>query len=120
MRMSRSTITLSHSIHALTNRLKNAAAHKSRFVSMSIAATLVVTASILIPNSAREVHAARSAALVRQAAAQFLTLPFEPTNSMNILSGWYYSSSGGFHGGIDYINGYVDGVGSWRTFPVIA
>jgi murein DD-endopeptidase MepM/ murein hydrolase activator NlpD len=38
---------------------------------------------------------------------------------MHILSGWYYSGGGGFHGGIDFINGGVNSRG-WRTFPVIA
>jgi hypothetical protein len=39
---------------------------------------------------------------------------------MAILSGWYYSSSGGLHNGIDYINGSVSGLRTWKTFPVLA
>lgn len=53
------------------------------------------------------------------AATPFLTLPFVPNSNMHVLSGWYYSGGGGFHGGIDYINGGVNN-GGWRTFPVIA
>jgi len=53
-------------------------------------------------------------------ATPFLTLPFAPNGNMRILSGWYYSGGGGFHGGIDYVNGNVNNVGGWRTFPVIA
>lgn len=49
----------------------------------------------------------------------FLTLPFYPTETMNILSGWYYSGSGGSHGGIDFINGTVN-QSRWSTFPIIA
>ena len=50
----------------------------------------------------------------------FLSLPFAPNANMSILSGWYYSSSGGLHNGIDYINGNVNNLRSWSTFPVIA
>jgi hypothetical protein len=39
---------------------------------------------------------------------------------MNILSGWYYSGSGGLHNGIDYINGNVSRPRTWTTFPVLA
>jgi hypothetical protein len=39
---------------------------------------------------------------------------------MNILSGWYYSGSGGLHNGIDYINGNVNSPKTWKTFPVLA
>jgi murein DD-endopeptidase MepM/ murein hydrolase activator NlpD len=49
----------------------------------------------------------------------FLTLPFEPNGRMEILSGWYYNG-GGFHGGIDFINGSYSNISSWQTFPVIA
>jgi murein DD-endopeptidase MepM/ murein hydrolase activator NlpD len=56
----------------------------------------------------------------QQAPVPFLTLPFEPSAEMSVLSGWYYSSSGGFHGGIDYIKGNVNNVRGWQTFAVIA
>ena len=49
----------------------------------------------------------------------FLTLPFQSTSRMQILSGWYYNG-GGFHGGIDFINGNYTNVSGWRTFPVFA
>jgi murein DD-endopeptidase MepM/ murein hydrolase activator NlpD len=38
---------------------------------------------------------------------------------MEILSGWYYNR-GGYHGGIDFINGNYNHVSGWRTFPIIA
>src|SRR4051812_8573353 len=60
-----------------------------------------------------------SASPTRQSATPFLTLPFEPNGNMEVLSGWYYNG-GGYHGGIDFINGNYNGLGSWRTFPVIA
>src|SRR5437867_4947558 len=118
MRMSRPRITLSFSIRSLKNSLK-AAPHKSRSNIAGVAVAVVVSAS-LAPSSAPVAHAARNAAPVRQAAAQFLTLPFVPNSRMSVLSGWYYSGNGGFHGGIDYINGDVGNIGGWRTFPVIA
>jgi murein DD-endopeptidase MepM/ murein hydrolase activator NlpD len=39
---------------------------------------------------------------------------------MRVLSGWYYSGGGGFHGGIDFINGSPNSSRGWRTFEVIA
>ena len=55
-----------------------------------------------------------------QGTTPFLTLPFEPSTEMNILSGWYYSSSGGLHNGIDYISGGLKSPKTWKTFPVLA
>ena len=80
----------------------------------------IVAASVLAPGQGQVAQAARGASPVRQASAHFLTLPFVPNSRMSVLSGWYYSSSGGFHGGIDFINGDVNSIGGWRTFPVIA
>jgi hypothetical protein len=56
----------------------------------------------------------------QQGTTPFLTLPFEPSPSMNVLSGWYYSGSGGFHGGIDYIHGKPTTGRGWQTFRIIA
>jgi len=60
-----------------------------------------------------------TAAPTSQNRVPFLSLPFEATGSMQILSGWYYNG-GGFHGGIDFIKGSYNSLSSWRTFPVIA
>src|SRR3954470_11532047 len=117
MRILRSTITLSNSIRILKNSLNNSAPFKSRSIMVGAAVALAVAASALGSGSAPVAHAARSAAPVRQAAAQFLTLPFVPNGRMSVLSGWYYSGGGGFHGGIDFINGDVGSIGGWRTFP---
>ena len=82
--------------------------------------SLTVAAAAIAP-AAHEASARTTYVPVRQVAlAQFLTLPFVPNSNMHVLSGWYYSGGGGFHGGIDYINGSLNGYGRWRTFPVIA
>jgi murein DD-endopeptidase MepM/ murein hydrolase activator NlpD len=94
--------------------------YKSRSFVAGAALALAVAVSSLAAGPGQTAHAARGAAPVRQAAAQFLALPFVPNSRMSVLSGWYYSGGGGFHGGIDYINGGVDSIGGWRTFPVIA
>ena len=79
----------------------------------------IVAASALFPSAGITALAGSTAAPSQQGAAPFLTLPFEAGSNMSMLSGWYYSSSGGVHKGIDYINGGVNSRG-WRTFPVIA
>jgi murein DD-endopeptidase MepM/ murein hydrolase activator NlpD len=96
------------------------------FPRLSIKRSLVGIAALLLamtislfaiaPGGASAAHVAVPAGQPR---AQFLTLPFQPNGNMEILSGWYYNG-GGFHGGIDYINGNFNNLGSWRTFPVIA
>ncbi|HUP27475.1 MAG TPA: M23 family metallopeptidase [Chloroflexia bacterium] len=86
----------------------------------SLVALSSLVASVLFVSSGAPVSAAGTSAPVRQASAPFLTLPFEANSSMSVLSGWYYSSSGGFHGGIDYISGNVNSSRGWSTFPVIA
>src|SRR5438552_10925126 len=83
------------------------------------ALTLAATISLFAIAPGGTASAANVAVPAGQARAQFLTLPFQPNGNMEILSGWYYNG-GGFHGGIDYINGNFNNLGSWRTFPVIA
>lgn len=119
MRMSRSAFTLSSSIYLLTNALGITSDKKKRSILAVAALAISVATSALFAAHAPSVEAAGVSAPIRQPAASFLTLPFVPNGRMNILSGWYYSS-GGFHGGIDYVNGGINGFGSWRTFPVIA
>lgn len=80
-----------------------------------VAIALVVFVSLFAVASTPTANASTTA----QARAQFLTLPFEATGRMEILSGWYYNG-GGFHGGIDFINGDYGDLSSWRTFPIIA
>jgi murein DD-endopeptidase MepM/ murein hydrolase activator NlpD len=82
---------------------------------------MIFALSVLIPGS-MSVAEARPASATASAQTQtpFLTLPFVPNGGMSILSGWYYSSSGGFHGGIDYINGNVNNLRTWSTFQVVA
>lgn len=88
---------------------------------MGVALALVVAAAALFPGASGLAHAKVSAQAANgNTPAPFLTLPFEPTGRMHILSGWYYSSSGGLHNGIDYINGGLNSYGSWKTFPVLA
>ena len=82
------------------------------------AAALIMVASF-IASAPVETADAAGAAPVQKASAQFLTLPFQPNGTLSILSGWYYNG-GGYHGGIDYINGTYSGVRGWKTFPVIA
>jgi len=83
-----------------------------------LAILLAVTA--FAPGSGSVAQAQPASGTLASTPVPFLTLPFEPNAGMAILSGWYYSSSGGFHGGIDYINGSVNNLSSWKTFPVIA
>lgn len=82
------------------------------------ALALAMLASAFVPYAGNTAHAVT--AQQQLAPTPFLTLPFEATERMSILSGWYYSSSGGLHNGIDYINGSVDRLNTWRTFAVIA
>jgi murein DD-endopeptidase MepM/ murein hydrolase activator NlpD len=86
----------------------------SFIVGAALALALVVSA--FVPYAGNTAHAVAA----QQAPTPFLTLPFEATERMSILSGWYYSSSGGLHNGIDYINGSVNRLNTWKTFPVIA
>ena len=82
---------------------------------------LIFALSVLIPGSMSVAHAKpASATASAQTQTPFLTLPFVPNSGMSILSGWYYSSSGGFHGGIDYIKGSVNNLSTWSTFQVVA
>ena len=110
MRMSHPTFTLFSNIRSL---------HRTRSIATGAALMFVAFAAALFPVAAPTALAARTAAPVHQAGTPFLTLPFVPNSKMHVLSGWYYSGGGGFHGGIDYINGGVNSSG-WRTFPVIA
>jgi murein DD-endopeptidase MepM/ murein hydrolase activator NlpD len=87
----------------------------------SVKRTLVVTAAALLAITVSLVaivpgHTA-DAATVKP--TPFLTLPFQPNGNMEVLSGWYYNG-GGFHGGIDFINGSYSNMSSWHTFAVIA
>jgi murein DD-endopeptidase MepM/ murein hydrolase activator NlpD len=90
---------------------------RARSIVAAAALSLAVSAAAIAPSA--QVADARSTSAVPMTPVPFLTLPFAPNGNMHILSGWYYSSSGGFHGGIDFINGGVNSSG-WRTFPVIA
>lgn len=94
--------------------------NRARAIFASTAVAVAVAAAVLAPVASQTAFARTQNAPIRQNVTQFLTLPFEASDSMNILSGWYYSSSGGYHGGIDYINGNVNRVGGWKTFAVIA
>ncbi len=81
---------------------------------------LALAFSALIPGSMSVAQAQPLTAKAAGAPTPFLTLPFAPNAGMSILSGWYYSGSGGLHNGIDYINGSVNDLRSWNTFPLIA
>lgn len=89
-----------------------------RALLVSGAALAAIGVSVLAPVASDTASAGPQNAPIRKDAVPFLTLPFEATESMNILSGWNYSS-GGVNGGLDYINGSVNG-GRWSTFAVIA
>ncbi len=93
---------------------------KGKSVVAGAALAGVVIASAVIPSGSNVALAKTTSSPVRQVGGAFLTLPFEGTSRMSVLSGWYYSGGGGFHGGIDYINGSVNNMDSWRTFAVIA
>lgn len=93
---------------------------KVRSALLTTAFTVALAAYVLVPAIGSTSYASPNQAPPKQAGTPFLTLPFASTPSMSILSGWYYSGSGGFHGGIDYINGNVNSGGTWKTFPVIA
>ncbi len=80
----------------------------------------IVSASALFPSAGITAFAGNTIAPPKQATIPFLTLPFEAGSNMSMLSGWYYSSSGGLHNGIDFINGSVNSSRGWATFPVIA
>lgn len=97
-----------------------AASHRTRGIFATAAASIVLAASALSPASTSTADASNTNAPVGRPSAQFLTLPFAAGPNMNVLSGWYYSGSGGSHGGIDYVNGPVNNSRAWRTFPIIA
>ena len=81
---------------------------------------LAVGASALVPAVPAAEAASTNRAARQVTPMPFLTLPFPPSETMRVLSGWYYSGRGGFHGGIDYIKGSLNGVRGWQTFPIIA
>ena len=89
---------------------------KPRSILVIAAALLAISLFAFTATSANQASAAPTAS----AHTPFLTLPFESTARMQILSGWYYNGGGGFHGGIDFINGNYNRVSGWRTFPIIA
>lgn len=95
---------------------------RSKSLFLGAALALLTAAVTLAPSTGSPAHAAVATkpAAANNVPTPFLTLPFEPTERMQILSGWYYSGSSGMNKGIDYINGSVNGYGSWKTFPVIA
>ena len=95
--------------------LSSVSSKKHRSV-LAVVAGLAVALLAFTTTSATPASAAHPAGTPR---AQFLSLPFEANDSMQILSGWYYNG-GGFHGGIDFIKGSYNNLGSWRSFPVIA
>jgi murein DD-endopeptidase MepM/ murein hydrolase activator NlpD len=93
---------------------------RSRFsVKRTFIAASAILLAVTISLFAIAPSGTANAAPPKQSGPPFLTLPFQPTGNMEILSGWYYNG-GGYHGGIDYINGNYNSLGSWRTFPVIA
>src|SRR5207245_2921182 len=116
MRMSRFTLSSLSNIRSATRSIQSRAQVKARtLIAGGLLATSIAAAALFpagVPAQAAPAH--------QIAATPFLTLPFVPNSRMSILSGWYYSGGGGFHGGIDFINGSVNSIGSWRTFPVIA
>jgi murein DD-endopeptidase MepM/ murein hydrolase activator NlpD len=117
MRMFRFSLPSFSSIPTLKNPLKSA----TRSVIATAALTLAVAASVFFPGSSPSVDAKSSAyGIVAGPYTPFLTLPFQAGARMSVLSGWYYSGGGGFHGGIDFINGSVNNISGWETFPVIA
>lgn len=120
MRLSRSTI----SFLSKTQEKVLSPVSSSRRLRLSLLSTVAITmslvAAIILPGLSSTAQARSYYAPAGQASASFLTLPFTPTPRMSILSGWYYSGGAGFHGGIDYINGNVNNLNSWQTFPVIA
>ena len=121
MRMSRPCITLLSIIRPSTNQTDNYQNNKTQFIAASAFAATAIVASLFSPFGLPAAHASGTAKPAQKTAATpFLTLPFVPNSRMSVLSGWYYSGGGGFHGGIDYINGGVNDYGGWRTFPVIA
>src|SRR5689334_21942050 len=121
MRMTRSCISSFHRIRSRFRSSLDLARTNRRSTATRAFVVGAIAVSLFSPLASPAAHAARAAKpAAKIAATPFLTLPFVPNSRMSILSGWYYSGSGGFHGGIDYINGAVNGYGSWRTFPVIA
>jgi murein DD-endopeptidase MepM/ murein hydrolase activator NlpD len=122
MRTKRFCISSLSSIRARTKQTPETSPNKTRsIVTRAFIAVAIIALLIFSPFTSPAAYAAgKSKTAQRSATTPFLTLPFVPTGGMSILSGWYYSGGGGFHGGIDYINGGVNNVGGWRTFPVIA
>jgi len=121
MRMTRSSFSSFHRIRSLINSTPNVTHDKPRFIATRAFVAMVIAVSLFSPLALSAAHASSTARPAQRiAATPFLSLPFVPNSRMSILSGWYYSGGGGFHGGIDYINGGVNDFGGWRTFPVIA
>ncbi|MFL5733445.1 MAG: M23 family metallopeptidase [Chloroflexia bacterium] len=121
MRMTRPCFSSFYRICSLIGSSFDFSPANHRFTVVRAFVAVAVLISLFSPfasPAALATPAARPAA--KMAATPFLSLPFVPNSRMNILSGWYYSGRGGFHGGIDYINGGVNSSGGWRTFPVIA
>lgn len=119
MRLSRSTISfLSKAQEKLCSSVSSSRTWRLTAPS-TVAIAISLVAAVTLPGLSLTAQAHTYDAPAGQALASFLTLPFTPTARMSILSGWYYSG-GGFHGGIDYVNGSVNNNSSWRTFPIIA
>src|SRR5947208_690383 len=122
MRTKRSCISSLSSIRSLVFQAPDTTYNKTRsIVTRAFIAVAIIALLFFSPSTSPAAYAAGKARAAQGiATTPFLTLPFVPNSRMSILSGWYYSSSGGFHGGIDYINGGVNDMSGWRSFPVIA
>src|SRR5438477_3517689 len=122
MRIIRSCISSLSSIRSIVDQASDAPHNKTRsFVTRGFIAVAIIAVLLFSPSTSPAAYAAGKAkTALRIATTPFLTLPFVPNSRMSILSGWYYSGGGGVHGGIDFINGGVNNMGGWRTFPVIA
>jgi murein DD-endopeptidase MepM/ murein hydrolase activator NlpD len=121
MRMTRSCLSSFSGIRSLISPTDNIGYNKTQSILTRAFVAVAVGASLFSPLTLSAAQASGTAKPAQKmAATPFLTLPFVPNSRMSVLSGWYYSGGGGFHGGIDYINGGVNDIGGWRTFPVIA
>src|SRR5690349_3302750 len=107
MRMIRSWISSLSSIRSIIDQAPDTTHNKTRsIVTLAFIAVAIIALLLFSPSTSPAAYAAGKAkANLQIATTPFLTLPFVPNSRMSILSGWYYSGGGGFHGGIDYING---------------
>lgn len=74
-----------------------------------------ITPSVLNPDQGHTITLTPE----QQNSLKVFNLPFGKDPDMNIQNGWYYSSDGTLHKGIDFIKGPNDVAANWKSFAVM-